>query len=830
MDKKKINKIQLSDFKTIFPVPYSINTINFNVPINTFTLINTNNNVLSNLSEQELIEKAFKFHSENNYIQAEKYYASYVKRGFNDVSVHSNYGIVLSHLGKLKEAEVVTKKAIELDYKYVNSHINLSSILNKRHKYKEAERAALRAIDIDPNYAFGYNNLGLVQISYGKLKSAEKSLRKAINLKNDFSQAYCNLGLTLRNLGKFEESITSLKKAIQLDPDFKEAYSNLSAIYKGLGETAEAKKYVKKALEIDPYYPDANINMGLILLDATEHGLASKFFQIALKKAPQNLLAHRSMSILYRMANRYKDSEKSGRKAISIDPTDGDSYMCLGEALIELGRQNEGFEMFDKAVKLEPNNLYNYLKSKIHLSPIPSNKEQIDLERSRLKFAISRISKNKRLQLTDDKITADLFYLAYQNCDDDKEILGSFIEALSNIHGVQNKSFNKENHINQINPNKPIKLGIFSDFLSRGHAVYNFFWNTLKDLSSSPDLEITIFQSPSAKKGLDKESIDSLDAKFIQLPVSIPKGCETILGESLDILMYLDIGMSPYSILLSVSRLALIQVNALGHTNTSGAPNIDYALSDYVDRFQDNNEYFSERLVRFSRIRTNYSQPVMSEKIYKHSDFDIPDNSFLIGLPHSLFKIHPDFDCILDQILKEIPNSYLILPKGSKSSFTDRLKERWSKNNHLILDRTRFFPRVDLNDFVSILKFFDIILCPIYYGMGNTLFQSIAVGTPVVGLESKRYTSLFTSEVYHQMNIKEPPIAYTSNEYIDICKRLAFDLDYRQNLSKELIYKSKEVFNDNDIYKEYIEFFHSALEAAKKGSYLPHNWKCSLKK
>ena len=107
----------------------------------------------------------------------------------------------------------------------------------------------------------------------------------------------------------------------------------------------------------------------------------------------------------------------------------------------------------------------------------------------------------------------------------------------------------------------------------------------------------------------------------------------------------------------------------------------------------------------------------------------------------------------------------------------------------------------------------------------------MAVGTPVLGMECKRFSSLFTREVYKQMNIENPPIASTPEEYIEICKKLAFDNDYRKRLSRQIYEKSREkLFNDGTIYKEYIEFFNAAIYEAKNGSFLPYNWKCSLEK
>ena len=75
------------------------------------------------------------------------------------------------------------------------------------------------------------------------------------------------------------------------------------------------------------------------------------------------------------------------------------------------------------------------------------------------------------------------------------------------------------------------------------------------------------------------------------------------------------------------------------------------------------------------------------------------------------------------------------------------------------------------------------------------------------------------------MGVTNPPIANTPEEYISICKKLAFDNSYKESISTQVLSKSKDhLFNDRTIYKEYIEFFHKALEAAHKKELLPLNW------
>ena len=69
----------------------------------------------SNLSKDDIIKKAFNYHLQGNIAEASKYYQFIINQGFKDHRIFSNYGLILKKLGKLKEAELFIRKAIELN-------------------------------------------------------------------------------------------------------------------------------------------------------------------------------------------------------------------------------------------------------------------------------------------------------------------------------------------------------------------------------------------------------------------------------------------------------------------------------------------------------------------------------------------------------------------------------------------------------------------------------------------------------------------------------------------------------------------------------------------
>ena len=100
-EKKKVTEIKT------FSVPYPLKENQGNLTINT--------NTPSKPSKEQLIKQAFKFHSQGNIPEASKYYVYFINQGFKDHRVFSNYGTILRVLGKLQDAELSTRKAIEIN-------------------------------------------------------------------------------------------------------------------------------------------------------------------------------------------------------------------------------------------------------------------------------------------------------------------------------------------------------------------------------------------------------------------------------------------------------------------------------------------------------------------------------------------------------------------------------------------------------------------------------------------------------------------------------------------------------------------------------------------
>ena len=283
----------------IFPVPFSLVEKKENITLNT--------NNPSKSSKEQIINQAFKFHSQGNISEAAKNYQYFINQGFNDYRVFSNYGTILKDLGNLKQAERFIRKAIELNPNFANAHYNLGNILVGQGHIKEAELSTRKAIEINPDYAKAHLTLGNILRDLSKFKEAEISTRKAIEIKHDYAEAHSNLGNILRDLGKLKEAELSARKAIEIKPELAEFHYNIANIFRDLGKLEEAELSARKAIEINPDFDKALSNLGNILKDLGKLQEAELYTRKAIELQPDNAEVQNNLSLILLKRKRFKE-------------------------------------------------------------------------------------------------------------------------------------------------------------------------------------------------------------------------------------------------------------------------------------------------------------------------------------------------------------------------------------------------------------------------------------------------------------------------------------------------------------------------------------------
>ncbi|AAZ58723.1 TPR repeat [Prochlorococcus marinus str. NATL2A] len=383
-EERKNQKQEGSKVKT-FPVSFALGEIKENITITTNSASNTSKeqkrfgdqsktikkkdtNTITKPSKDQIINQAFKFHSQGNIKEAAKNYQYFINQGFSDHMVFSNYGAILRDLGNLQDAELYTRKAIKINPNYALAYSNLGNVLKDLGKSQDAELSYRKAIQINPNYADAHYNLGIILKELGNLQDAELSYRKAIQINPNYADAYSNLGNVLKDLDNLQDAELSYRKAIQINPSYADAYSNLGNVLKDLGNLQDAELSYRKAIQINPDYAEAHFNLGNLLKDLGKLQDAELSYRKAIQIKSDYAEAHYNLGIILKDLGNLQDAEFYNRKAIQIKPDYAEAHFNLGIILKDLGNLQDAEFSYRQAIQIKPDyadaysNLGNVLK------------------------------------------------------------------------------------------------------------------------------------------------------------------------------------------------------------------------------------------------------------------------------------------------------------------------------------------------------------------------------------------------------------------------------------------------------------------------------------
>ena len=146
-------------------------------------------------------------------------------------------------------------------------------------------------------------------------------------------------------------------------------------------------------------------------------------------------------------------------------------------------------------------------------------------------------------------------------------------------------------------------------------------------------------------------------------------------------------------------------------------------------------EHYTERVVTLSKLGTRYSAPPMPSSMTRQQ-MGLPENRALYLVPQTLFKLHPDTDSVLVEILRLDPDALFVMFELSPPSPILRVNERLVKAFSRISANPRqhihWFAECSRADYLPINLRCDVMVDGLHWSGGNTALDALHCGLPVV--------------------------------------------------------------------------------------------------
>ena len=711
--------------------------------------------------------------------------------------------------GDLTQAQANCEQALRLNPKHAEV-LHLSAMIAERLKdYPTALGYIQRALAQVPQSSLFYNALGLIQLGLDLPEEAEKSYRMAL----------------------------------QLDPTNALAHHNLGDLWHTRQETEAAEQCYNEALRYKPDFPEAHSSLGFLRLHQRQFDPAIIYFARALELAPNDFNTYHGLARALREQNRYPQSQAVLEQVIRLKPDFPEAWHDLGVTLLALKKPSEGIAALEKSVELNPNLDLAYLNIGSHyyerglvditvqylrraqaIRPSAATRlkmalcfpafydsvEQAQMEHDRLTADLEQLA-TENLVLTDplEETAITPFFLAYRGeneLDTLNRVGDLFLKACPALGFTAPHCLQPKPH------GGPLKIGFLSSSFSYQNHVVNRVMGPVIANWPRDRFQITLLHRDTACD----EIVQFLRPgdQTVSVPLALAAARQQIAEAEFDILFYCDLGMEPWSYFLAFARLAPLQLTCGGHPITSGVPNVDYFLSSAIDEVTHAQQHYREQVVLMPQRSVCYYPATPSSQLKTRADFGLPENKRIYLCPMAPFKLHPEMDHLIGEILRADGEGEVVFVVNYhyQGELWDRLKQRFARTLPDVLARIRFLPFLTIQDFTELLRLSDVMLDTTKFNGGTTSLEALAVGTPIVTLPGELLRQRCTYAMYNAMDWREC-IAKDAQDYVRLATEIARRPEYRTHLKLEILARKNVLFGQTNWIKPLSDFM---LEAVAK--------------
>lgn len=785
---------------------------------------------------------------------------------------YNNLANIFRDLGQPSRALELYQKALEINPDYIEAHNNIANALIDLQDFPGAIHHYEVVLNAFPEKAEIHTNIGF---AYKESKNHEKAIHhfnKALEIKPEFANAYNYLGLSYIELNQRDKGIQYLKKALELNPNFLEVNHNLGNQYQAKNQWKKAIDYYQRALELYPenietlcqlaksYLYSQQIKLaqktieqahtlsnthfspphiqGLIFQEQGQLTSALAQFNQALKLNDEQAEIFVDKGLILHKLGDFQASLKSYQQALAIQPDLPKAHLHLGNLYQELNQTENALKQYQLAIQAHSDfgaaltnagicyqllgdiwkAIESYegafkstqqdaalIRSAVILPAVYKNDEELHWWRSRYIEKLEDI-RDITLEIKDPiaEMSITNFYLSYQGKNDiqqQKQFAQLCLKACPDLNYQINA-----HHSHQFD--KPIKIGFISENLKQ-HSIGKFLGGTIVNLSKDK-FERYIFRFNEEQDKLASWMNENVEHHEV-LPRNLAAARTRLEELQLDIIFYPDLGMSPITFFLAFARLAPIQCVTWGHGVTTGIPNIDYYISCQDMESEDPQQYYSETLLLMKNLISYYLPYPTPKEPFNFQSLNLPEASNTYLCAHSIFKMLPEFDPIINRILQEDPQGFIILLSGEHPVWQQILEKRLEDHCGENFHRIKFIPYQSPQEFLKLANSVDVILDPIPIVGGNTTYDTMLLGTPIVTLPTQISRGRVTYACYKKMRVLDC-VATSKESYVKLAVKLATNKIYQAEISRKMIANAHRLYEDITAVNELEDLLVSLIE------------------
>ncbi|MEE2746809.1 MAG: tetratricopeptide repeat protein [Pseudomonadota bacterium] len=573
----------------------------------------------------------------------------------------------------------------------------------------------------------------------------------------------------------------------------------------------QAIDFFQAALKNQPDNPQYLESLARLLLDQKYFDEAKILFEKLTVLKPKDIGTIASIGRCCAGAGFWQDASTQFKKALEFDPSNGSYLHQLTRSLSNNGQIQEAVALCENS--LSRGDPGEFLVSQISsiLPIIPASSQEMNFSRNAYERLIKLLPTHK--YPLDEEIlisTSPQFLAAYQarnNKATQKTIATYYKNNCPSLNFVAN-------HVDKYSWNgKKIKIGFISNNL-RNHSIGKLNMGIIDHLDKTL-FEVIIVSTYEPFDEIS-QNIKYNSDKYLLLPHSLTESRELISNEKLDVIFYPDIGMDVFTYFLAFSRLAPIQCVGWGHPMTTGIETIDYFVTSQDLESNEPKVYkshYTEKVVILKQPLT-YNLPIAYEEEEQRKTSN-PIFNFRKGKTYylcvqALFKIHPEFDGLIANILRKDTLGFILFIEG-QPGWSQQILRRFRKFYPDVVNRIIFLERMNQTSFFSLVRKADVLIDSIHFSGGVSSYECLSLGKAIVTWpNSELQSGRVTYSYYRQMAVLDC-IADNLTEFVDIAVRLGKDISFRRKIEYKIQQNCHKIVRSPVPIKEFTNFLTKQL-------------------
>ncbi len=598
------------------------------------------------------------------------------------------------------------------------------------------------------------------------------------------------LGACAHALGEIPQAVRHFTDALKRDARHAQAACALGSLYAGLGHRAEAEALFRKTLQqVDDL--QLRFNLGVVLEDSGRLPEAMAEYSLILQRDPRHYAARHNRAGLHAREKRLGEAVTDYRTLVREHPAQTLPWHNLGELELSLGHYEEAMRLLAEVLQREPGN------GKARLSLAIAQAANGDIVESRATLEALRqqapaVWEDARVRInhlrgTDPGIDPRLVFLvraqehlaachwrhwerltevfhdlARQPSDGDSLML-AFTTLLGPLDAREQLTLMR--HIGQqvsrrVTPlptpaaaasSARLRLGYVAPHW--GHHVTGILFRQVVAAHDPDTTEVFLI---GVRRPDDSSNLAALRANSALHFVDVSEqdddaAARTLQALQLDVIVDLAVYNDDNRPEILAHRPAPVQVSWQAAAYSSGAPWLDYVISDAIVRPGDG--WCSEAEVLMPGSYFCFSHEPEPPAAPLRASLGLPEQKFVFACLNNPAKITPGLFRRWMSILRQAPESVLWLLVNDSAGILNLKREaEWAGIDPR---RLLFAPRVTPEAHIARLAAADLFLDTEFFNGHTTLAECLWAGTPAISQPGHTFASRVGASLLHSVGLPE---------------------------------------------------------------------------